>query len=250
MSSALATAIGPFIGILLFRYLGFHTIVAFCSTLSVVGLLIGCVLQVPEADPEKRQQQRGFSLSTLLERRVVPICSVMFLLGVCFSAVMAFLNIFAEERQLAEAASFFFFAYAVTLLASRPFTGRLLDSHGSGVILYPGFVCFALGLVLLGIAESGVTMWVSAVLCGLGFGNMQSSIQAIVLQMVERDSMGLATSTDYIFGESGLGFGPYVLGLLVPVLGYGNLYLTLGAVVMLGLVGYRLFVDRGCKKSV
>ena len=39
--------------------------------------------------------------------------------------------------------------------------------------------------------------------------------------------MGLATSTFFIFLDAGLGFGPYLLGFIVPYTTYGHLYFGL-----------------------
>ena len=239
MSSALATAVGPFIGIMLSRHADFRLILTLCSALSVLSLVIVLPLRVPEMDCETLARQgKGFSLSRLVAPEVVPVCSMMLLLGGCFSAVLSFLNIFAAERDLTEAASLFFFVYAVVLLLSRPFSGRLLDRRGANIIMYPALSLFAAGLVVLGAAETGPWLLTAAVLMGLGFGNLQSCLQAVVLKLVDRESMGLATSTFYIFAESGLGFGPYLLGLLVPLTGYGKLYMLLALPCAAGAVIY------------
>ena len=58
--------------------------------------------------------------------------------------------------------------------------------------------------------------------------------------------MGLATSTYFIGLDIGLGFGPYLLGYLVPVLGYSNLYVGLGT-LMFVLIILSLFFS--CRKD-
>jgi predicted MFS family arabinose efflux permease len=50
--------------------------------------------------------------------------------------------------------------------------------------------------------------------------------------------MGLATSTFFIFLDAGLGFGPYILGLIIPLTGYSTLYVILGVVVLATIVLY------------
>ena len=76
---------------------------------------------------------------------------------------------------------------------------------------------------------------------GLGFGNFQSCAQAIALQGVKPERLGVATSTFFIFLDFGFGFGPYVLGLLVPIIGYQQLYLVLMVIVLIALGFFMLF---------
>ncbi len=239
MSSSLATAIGPFIGIYMMHHAEFVAILTLCFLLSGSSIVVALMLRVPEAQAnDPGIKPLGFSLSRLLDRKVIPICCVVLLSGLCFSSLFSYLNAYASERGLNEAASFYFLAYAITLLASRPFSGRLMDKRGANIIMYPGFVCFAMGLVLLGVATTPAQLLLSACLVGLGFGNMQSCGQAIVSKIAEPARMGLATSTFFIFVDAGLGFGPYFLGLIIGFIGYSHLYILLGGVSLFSMLIY------------
>lgn len=68
-------------------------------------------------------------------------------------------------------------------LISRPFTGRLMDLKGANYIMYPAFILFTAGMLLLSSAHSSITLLVSGILIGLGFGNMQSCTQAIAIKL-------------------------------------------------------------------
>ena len=50
--------------------------------------------------------------------------------------------------------------------------------------------------------------------------------------------MGLATSTFFILYDIGLGFGPYVLGLLVPTIGYRSIFSWMVVVIVISIVLY------------
>ncbi|MBO1914617.1 hypothetical protein J4G37_58565, partial [Microvirga sp. 3-52] len=52
--------------------------------------------------------------------------------------------------------------------------------------------------------------------------------------------MGLANSTYFIFLELGLGLGPFILGYLVPLIGYSGLYLSMVALIVLMIPIYYL----------
>lgn len=137
---------------------------------------------------------------------------------------MSFLNVFAQERDIVTAASVFFIVYSITILATRPITGKILDTKGANVILYPSFILMALGFMTLGQATMGATLLFAAVLIGLGFGNHQSISQAVCVKLANKENVGLAASTYFIMLEMGLGFGPFLLEYVVPYVGYGGLY--------------------------
>ena len=48
----------------------------------------------------------------------------------------------------------YFVAYAVTVLVSRPFAGRLQDRRGDNAVLYPSLLLFVVALLLLAAADS------------------------------------------------------------------------------------------------
>lgn len=248
MSTTLATAIGPFIGLFLIHHTSFEVIFGVCVILSTTAFVAGLFLQVPELPSGQATASRKFSVANLLERKAVPIATVTLLIAFYYSGVLSFINAYAIELDLVQAASIFFVVYSVAVLLSRPFTGRLLDAKGANIVMYPGFVLLGAGLLMLGTAQSTVTMLMAGALIGLGFGNMQSCTQAIAIKMVEPHRMGLATSTFFIFLDAGLGFGPYLLGQVIPYTGYGNLYLLMG-VLTLATIGVYYFLH-GRKERV
>lgn len=239
MSATLATAIGPFIGLYLSQHASFQTIVTFCVALGVLSLLIAFSLTIPPlAGQPKHAAVKGFSLSSFVEPRALPIAFITLAVAFCYSSVLSFINFYAMDIDLVSTASFFFIVYAAAVLVSRPFTGKLLDQKGANYVMYPAFVLFAAGLFLLSTASTSTVFLLSGVLIGLGFGNMQSATQAIAVKLTPPHRMGLATSTFFIFLDAGLGFGPYLLGFVIPVTGYSTLYVILGFAVMLSIALY------------
>ncbi|MDX8289825.1 MFS transporter [Metabacillus indicus] len=236
MSATLATAIGPFIGLYLSQHASFQTIFTFCVALGILSLLIAFSLTIPPlAGQPKHASVKGFSLASFVEPRALPIAVITLAVAFCYSSVLSFINFYAMDIDLVSTASFFFIVYAAVVLVSRPFTGRLLDQKGANYVMYPAFVLFAAGLFLLSTASTSTVFLLSGVLIGLGFGNMQSATQAIAVKLTPPHRMGLATSTFFIFLDAGLGFGPYLLGFVIPVTGYSMLYVILGFAVILSI---------------
>lgn len=239
MSATLATAIGPFIGLFMAQHTSFQIIFSFCLALGVISLITAFFLYVPVLKvTAKVTESKGFKLSNFIEPKALPISIITLLLAFCYSSVLSFISFYAIEIDLVNTASFFFVVYAVAVLISRPFSGPLMDRKGSNFIMYPAFIIFGVGLLLLSMTTNSFTLLAAGFLIGLGFGNMQSSSQAIAVKLTPPHRMGMATSTFFIMLDAGLGFGPYILGFIIPITGYSTLYVILGVLVILTSVLY------------
>lgn len=93
-------------------------------------------------------------------------------------------------------------------------------------------------MLLLSSASNSVTLLIAGALIGLGFGNISSVSQTIAVNMAEPHRMGLATATFFIFFDLGNGFGPTILGLVIPTTGFDGLYVILGIIVFAMSVVY------------
>lgn len=233
LSSTLATAFGPFIGLMMSQHSSYEMIFAVCLVLGAISLVVSLFVYVPPvAAPPVTDETKGFKISDYIEPKAVPIALVCLAIALCYSSVLSFINFYAMEEDLVAAASYFFLVYAIAILVSRPFTGKLMDVKGANFVMYPAFAVFAAGLFLLSITSSSTGLLVAGALIGLGFGNMQSTTQAVAVKLTPPHRMGLATSTFFIAMDAGLGFGPYLLGFVIPVIGYSSLYGILGFAVL------------------
>jgi len=249
MSTTLGTAIGPFFGILLGRLTTYNNIFLFCIVLAIIGLFISLVVKAPKKLGAPATKQK-FSFKQYIEPNALSMALVTFLMSLGYAAILSFITTFAEERDLIGAASFFFLVYAVAILVTRPFSGRLMDTKGSNAVMIPCFILFAAGLFLVSNAHSGFILLAAAVIIGAGYGNLQSGAQAISIKVTPPERAGLATSTFFIALDAGLGFGPYILGFLEPVIGFGQMYIWLAILIVITLVIYYVLHGRRDKELI
>lgn len=243
MSTIIATAIGPFIGILLLEYASFEIIFIFNLILSLLFLAISFTVSEPQhilPRPEKIENKGKFKISNFLEFKAIPISLVALIMSFAYSSVLTFISIYAQEIHLVEAASMFFVVYAAVVLLSRPFSGRLLDSKGANIVMYPCLFIFAIAMLLFSQARLGITLLLAGALFGLGYGNFQSVAQAIAIKAAPLHKVGLATATFFMFYDLGFGIGPYLFGLIIPFTGYRNLYSIMVVVILAAVVLYYL----------
>ncbi|MFC7364695.1 MULTISPECIES: MFS transporter [Bhargavaea] len=240
LSSVLGAALGPFLGILLAKHLPFSMLFLFCTILALASFILAITIKADEGMEAIQGQEgkRRFSIWSVVEKNALSIGFVTLFIAIAYGGVLSFIMFYAEEMDLVTASSFFFLVYAITVLLSRPFTGKLLDLKGGNIVIVPALLLFAAGLILLSESVTGIMLLGAGVLIGLGFGNFQSSAQAISVKVADPRRMGLATSTFFIFLDFGVGFGPYILGSLVPLVGYAGIYKILAGIVLFALVVY------------
>lgn len=270
LSTILATALGPFAGLLMMQSYGFNVMfwlsigagmVCCCATFGVTLERQPPDGQDEQVERDERDEEQpepsepsmalelagqaktsrgGLSMQDFIDYRAVPISIVVFLCGFGYSSIQAFISSYAAERNLMEAASLFFIVYAVVILCSRPITGRIMDERGADVIVYPSLLLFAAGLLLLSYVQSWWAFLLAGALVGGGFGNFQSTAQAIAIKMVPEPRFGHATSTFFIFLDIAVGIGPFMLGFIVAGFGYPALYQSMSLLALLCLGAYYL----------
>jgi len=252
LSTIIGTAIGSFLGIFMIQYTSYPIIFVGCMSIGMISFLLTFFISIPPSANTMKgvQPTQAFRLKNFIEPKALPISMVMLIIGFSYSAVLTYIHFYAIELGLVQAASFFFLTYSIAVLVSRPLTGHLLDRKGAHFVMYPTFILFMIGMLLLSMAESSFMLLAASVLIGLGFGNMQTCAQTIAIQSVPREKIGLATSTFAIFLEAGLGFGPYLLGFFLTYLSYSQLYALLTIVILLGSVLYFILFTSNRAKSV
>lgn len=246
MSTALALCFGPFVGIALVESLGYVGIFAIGAGLAAISLALMYWARTPT--PPRIVRPHPFTLRDYVEPSLVPLA--IFVCAICFAwgNVQAFLASYAHEYQVTTAASFFFLVYAVAILVSRPISGKIYDSHGAPIILFPALVCLMLGLVLLGLHAGSASVLIAGAFMGLGFGNFQSIAQTLAISLVPRSRYPQATSTFFIFFDLGVGIAPFLSGNLVALIGYAHIFTINGALVLL-CIGYYAWLNRHLPKN-
>lgn len=245
LSTSLAAAVGPFLGILMLHTMGYDFIIGFCVVLVVLCILGAMIMKFKEPKLNiESEEHKGIRISDYLEPRMNSISLVSALVGFAYSGVIGFMAAYTRDLDLVMAGTFFFVVYAVVITVTRPLLGILFDMKGENFVLYPCFVSLALGIFLLSIANSTWMVLLSAVFVGLGYGTFMSNGQAVTVKIVPVHRIGVATSTYFIALDMGLGFGPYILGGVKEVVGYTSMFQLTVVVALVALAAYYLFYGR------
>ncbi len=278
LSVTLGAAIGPFAGILISRHVSYDVLFISAALVLVVAMLLVLPLRVrgPQKSSAAAQEelageelagsaegrreeaaaakvaipapgasdQGGWVWDKVIERGAIPISSVCFLIFFGYSSLLTFLTPFAESVGLTRAASVFFIVYALSMFLTRPFTGRAFDRRGPLLVMVPAFFSFTAGMVMLAFASNDWMILGSALLCGYGVGTVQSCGLAMAVKKAPDDRLSIANATFYMFLDLGVGVGPLLLGLLVPIVGYPLMYIAMAGVGLLALVVFLIIRKR------
>ena len=253
LSVTLSSAVGPFLSMFLYRTSGFYSLIWLSALLLFIALVGIFFIHVEKTTDSSNsvdnKVHKKFAWSNYFEKEALPISLIAFLIGISYSSILSFMDAYAHNIHLSEAASFFFLVYAITVLLSRPITGRVFDGFGDNFVMYPTYLFFALGLLLIGFAHSGWMLLLAAIFIGLGYGSFSPFGQAIAIRNSEAHRLGITTSTFFGFMDMGVGFGPFILGMFMPLLGYRNLYFASAILALLIAVIYHFVHGRHAKRE-
>jgi MFS family permease len=250
LGSTVATGIGPFFAMLLSSGGNYPVIFAICTTLMLIGLALCPLMRIKKLtlSAQDAEKLRGFKLSSIIEVPVVPISVVALLLYFCYGGIVSFLALFMRTLDLVEFASLFFVVFAVVVFASRPLVSKLFDARGLKLILIPALACFAVGMFYFSQTQSHWMLLSSSVLIGLGVGATQAVTLAQVAKITPPARQGVASTTYFLFCDIGYFFGPLLIGVCLPSLGFRGVFAILALVTVLNLAYCVFFTGRHSKK--
>ncbi|WP_457853003.1 MFS transporter [Staphylococcus ursi] len=240
LSLIVGAAIGPFFGLYLSEHYPMEVIFTLCIVIGVISFASVFFLNVefPQAEQPVHATHQKFSIHKYFAVEAVPVGIVTLLIAVGYSSLLSFIQFFATENHFESISSYYFIVYAIAALVTRPIAGQLMDEYNENVVNIPAFISFALSLFLLGITQNPIAFFVSAILAGIGYGNLASTLQAVAVKVVPFHKIGLATATFFIGLDVGLGFGPFVLGMFTAKIGFANIYICMGVLLVLTLIFY------------
>lgn len=251
LSTSLAAAIGPFIGMILMNTTSFYFVTMFSIVLIFITTIACFAVPVKNLvlSDEHKEMLKDNSISSFIEYKVMFITGIAFLMGLAYSSVLSFLSSYAKVIHLVSASSFFFVVYALVITATRPLSGRIFDSKGENYVMYPSYIFLTLGLLSLSITHSSWMLLVSGAFVGLGYGTFMSNGQAVCLKKVESHRVGIALSTYFIGLDLGLGVGPYVMGELRSLFSFRGLYVVAAIIPIVCAILYAIFYKTSPKSN-
>ncbi|EHT8102567.1 MFS transporter [Staphylococcus pseudintermedius] len=244
LSLVIGAAIGPFLGLYLAGIYPTFVLFTVCLIVAILAFIFALFLKVNVKMADQQSDHQGFHISQFISVPAIPIALVVLICGLGYASVLSFLQLYAVEINLTAVARYYFIFYAITSVFTRPFVGRILDRFHENWVAYPALVIFGVGILILAIAHSGWALLLSGALVGIGYGSMTAVGNVVAVKVSREDQVGLATSTFFIGLDVGVGFGPALLGMILPAIGYRMMYVAIGIILLLCIILYAFIHGR------
>jgi len=165
----------------------------------------------------------------------------MFLLMITHAMLQSYMFDFGREQGIANI-SVFYLVLAVSLAVTRPMCGIFTDKFGIEKVMFPGLMCFAAAMFLIGSSSMLWMALIGAVLAALGIGASQPSLQAMCMQSETPIKRGVASNTIYIGIDLGLFLGPIIGAFIRDQTDLAVMYRASAMPVVLAMVSFALIL--------
>ena len=233
LGTTIAVGLGPYIGGALYDIFGSNGSFLAASLFSLIALIAMILIKVDEPDHDIISNEYT-GLEKVFEYKAIPVSLFTALTSLGYVSILSFYRLYASEVNLTDAFSWFFIIYSIVLIVSRPIAGKIQDAHGDMIICVTGIIAQTVGLFLIAVVPSTLTVIVCAVCAALGFGTLNSACTTIVTRNASEARRPYAVSTFFIFCDATMGFGPALLGSFA-VAGYAPVYFISSFITLLAL---------------
>ncbi|MFJ7679981.1 MFS transporter [Peribacillus sp. NPDC097206] len=240
LSGNLALALGPTLGLFLVTVLPFQQLFLICSLLGILAMVMASLItyQKVERDPVAAFSTKRFDI---YEKSALQPSLLIFFISVTFGGIATFLPLYTAEKGVS-GIQWYFLLYALALMVTRLFSGRLYDRRGHRAIFVPSALLIMSGMLLLAWMPGESVLYIAAVLYGMGFGSVQPALQAWSIEKTAPNRKAMANATYFSFFDLGVGIGAIVFGQIGYLFGYRSIYVTAAFSILISIMVYLLIV--------
>ena len=256
ISSVLAIAMAPAIGLWIYRY-GWT---ALCGSIGLLNVAMAAIALSLRPQPiqshagrdgsgptgggaEAAARRRPFITADMFEWRIAAVAFTLFLYTFGYGGVMSFVALYADANGITPR-GLYFAVFSIVIILTRPFTGRLADRIGHTKILLPALALVSVGYALLALAVTRAWLLASAIVFGMGFGSAYPVFAAWVLGHVDPRRRGAAFGGILASFDTGIGTGSIVTGLVVQRYGFSAAYAMAALVASLSIPYFLIAAPR------
>ena len=218
VANNIAMAVGPMVGLFVYEKYSFNVIFIGCMVCGLLAALCASQIKTRVRPPVKRPP---ISLDRCILIKGLLAGFSFTLLAFAYGQISNYIALYAKEMQLPISSGLFFSVYAVGLIVSRLYAGRMVDKGKVTQTTALGLGITVVGL--LGLALCGkISMWqpqlstyfflAVALCCGMGFGTAFPSFNTLFINLASNSQRGTATSTYLTTWDLGLGIGIFCGG--------------------------------------
>jgi MFS family permease len=228
LSTIAAIAVAPTIGFWVFRF-GWRVM---CLEAAGLNVAMACIASALPRQP--RHSHPEPTAGRLIQWRVLILSFTLFLYSFGYGGVTSFTALYADANGV-HPTGIFLTTLALTILVTRPMSGRLGDRFGYRRILLPSLLIAAAGLSILILGGTKTHLVASAIVYGAGFGTAYPVFVGYVLRHVGPERRGAAFGAILACFDTGIGTGSTTMGWIIGRHGYAIAFACATAVCTLSI---------------
>lgn len=240
LSGNVALAMGPTLGLALAEVITFKQLFLGSAFLGLTAFLLASRITYKKVEKSEREVERR--KWDVYEKSALQPSLLLLFITVTFGGIASFLPLYSAQKGI-EGIQWYFFIFAMALMLSRSFVGKLYDKKGHGAVFLPGTLLIMIAMILLAWLQNSLVMFIAAGLYGFGFGSVQPALQAWAVQDAPMNRKGMANATFFSFFDLGVGVGAMAFGQIGHWLGYGSIYIASAISVSISIILY-IFMGR------
>jgi len=236
-ASTLALAIGPAVGIALYKGAWYGT----PFVVSAIGGFLCFIFSFAIKIPKLKQPNLKFKFKSLFDRHVLVISAFVALGYMGIVGLISYGTLYASEINLPHSkVSFAITLFSFGLISLRLLTAKVMDRDGpfkSGIL---SMVMFSLGLGIIGIIRNSTGLYIGSFIMGGGVGILLPIGLAMAMDLVNPAKKGVCTGLIYSGIDIANSLGAMLFGY------FGEIFQSFGATFLLfsiiELLGVFLFI--------
>ena len=254
VTGSLANALGPVAGLTVaqsFGYPVFFKTILITSILTVVIIPVffsrqkAATQPVLESDSESLarhldpvESSKGHwwrQITSLIEPTAVAPASVMLFLAITYGALLGFMPILAQTKNLGSAGTYFAIQSGA-VLAIRLLMPALVNRLSTLRLVRLAIGLLVPALAILLVTRHPALFYSSAVLYGAGFGLAFPLMNTVVFERCPPQARGKANATFYLALDLGIGAGTILLGYIAKLVHLEAVFFTALVVAILAFL--------------
>ena len=240
LAPSLAMAMAAPFGMFLINQYNFTILFLSCAGLSLCTLFLYWKVKGQEV-PIPEKETAAYS-NSFLNRKIIAPAIASFLQLSVWGAVTAFFPLYAIQCGVTNP-GLFFSAMAISMIAGRVFGGRILDSFNKEKLMMTCFSIATVSLIILSFSRTLPMFIIVGAFWGIGAAFFLPVSMSYAFEYAGT-SDGAAVGTFRGFSDLGLGIGPVVVGVIIPLIGYRLTFLCLAIVVLFNMSYFHFYVRR------
>jgi MFS family permease len=240
LAPSLAMAMAAPFGMSLINQFSFTILFLSCAGLSFCALFLSWRVKGQEVSTSLKATP--VHPVSFLNPKIIAPAIASFLQLFVWGSVTAFFPLYAIQCGVTNP-GLFFSAMAISMIAGRIFGGNILDTFNKEKILMACFSIAIIALITLSLSRTLPMFIIVGSFWGIGAAFFLPVSMSYAFEYAGATD-GATVGTFRAFSDLGLGIGPVVIGIIIPLTGYRITFLCLALTVLFNMSYFQFYVRK------